>query len=399
MTDLDDLELQKKLLDNEVAAAADVIIIRDRSVAKGFSLRSCLLKTLCWIMVVFFGLTALLAGAMFFWTRNVVQHLTVTESQTFPIVDMSDTEVDYLGSRVKIFMDQLLLQKVPQEDLVVTQDEINGLLGHSDYLRGNMYVTLKPGTISEEYSLPMDGLPGGHGRYFLGHDYTTVDEKAQRVELKMETAAKHEDWFIGPLFFLQLHFESKDFEEYHQHLLELFIENGSIFGSTIPDDVINEHMNILDGFYEQEDSGEAFRAIVNGIESVTIEEGRIVIKPRRSPHDETVMEEHDVVIWDVPPVDTAEFEDHGAAFWEWEESSDDGMVQTEQPSADLGLAEVEDAELVDVEEDMDYENDDAEGLSNDIQHVSMRDTLAKTDVDVVDLGDTEDYDEGENDYN
>ncbi|KAG7339147.1 hypothetical protein IV203_020090 [Nitzschia inconspicua] len=133
MNDLDDLELQKKLLDNEVAT--DVTIIRDTSAAKGFSLRSCLMKTLCWILVVFFVLTALIAGAMFFWTRNVVQHLTVTESQTFPIVDMSDTEIDYLGSRVKIFMDQLLLQKVPQEDLVVTQDEINGLLGHSDYLR------------------------------------------------------------------------------------------------------------------------------------------------------------------------------------------------------------------------------------------------------------------------
>ncbi|KAG7337153.1 hypothetical protein IV203_021679 [Nitzschia inconspicua] len=289
MIDLDDLELQKKLLDNDVTA--NVIIIRDTSTVKGSSLRSCLMKTLCWIMVVFFVLTALLAGAMFFWTRNVVQHLTVTESQTFPIVDMSDTEVDYLGSRVKIFMDQLLLQKVPREDLVVTQDEINGLLGRSDYLRGNMYVTLKPGTISEEYSLPMDGLPGGHGRYFLGHDYTTIDETAQRLELKMETAARHEDWFVGPLLFLQLHFEGKDFEEYHQHLLELFIENGSILGSTIPDDVINEHINILEESYEEEDSGEAFRTIVNGIESVTIEDGRIVIKPHRNPVDEGAINE------------------------------------------------------------------------------------------------------------
>ncbi|KAG7371427.1 hypothetical protein IV203_019997 [Nitzschia inconspicua] len=310
MTDLDDLELQKKLLDNEVVG--DIIIIRDPFAMKGFSFRYFLVKTFWRIIVVFFILIALLAGTMFFLTRNVVQHFTVTKSETFPIVTMSDAEVDNLRSRVKIFVDHLLLQHVPKEDLIVTQDELNGLLGRSDYFRGNMYVKLTPGKISEEYSLPMDGLPGGHGRYFLGHDYTTIDEKAQRVEMKMETAAKHEDWFIGPLFFLQLHFENKDFEEYDQRLLELFIEKGSILGSTIPDNVIEGHINLLEESYVEEDSGEAFRAIVNGIDSVSVEEGRIIIKPRRTNDDEEyefIFEDDFADLWDADEYRPVQYDD------------------------------------------------------------------------------------------
>ncbi|MFO0006248.1 MAG: hypothetical protein ACK559_34510, partial [bacterium] len=104
-----------------------------------------------------------------------------------------------------------------------TQDEINGLLGQSDFLRGHMQVTLTQGKILEEYSIPMDGAPGGKGRFFLGQDYTTIDEKNQRVELKMETAATHEDWFVGPLIFAQLHFQTSNVNQFHQHLLELFV--------------------------------------------------------------------------------------------------------------------------------------------------------------------------------
>ncbi|KAG7339148.1 hypothetical protein IV203_020091 [Nitzschia inconspicua] len=195
----------------------------------------------------------------------------------------------------------------------------------------------------------MDGLPGGHGRYFLGHDYTAIDEKAQRVELKMETAAKHEDWFVGPLFFLQLHFEGKDYEDYHQHLLELFIEKGSIFGNTIPDDVINEHINILEESYEQENSGNAFRAIVNGIESVTIEEARIVIKPHRPHVDEGALEEKysifldDFFDWsDIDEYKLIEYDDDVAAFLIAEETT---HSQVQIPDATEGIGSVSRMEL------------------------------------------------------
>lgn len=309
----DDYELQKKLLDSEIDAddtisnpkAAVDFKSKQRRENMAVASSSCASAGRCLCMCALITLVVLLVlalvafGGIYFWTKNVVEHLTVTDSKTFPIVSMSDTEVDYFTSRVKVFMDELLMEKEPQEDLIITQDEINGLLGQSDYLRGNMYITLTEGKVYEEYSLPMSMFPGGKDRFFLGHDYTSIDETAQRVELKMETAAKHEDWFIGPLYFLQLHFDGKDFPEYHQHLLELFIENGSFFGNPIPDDFIDQHLNLLEGAYNDPDSGKDFRAVIDGIESVSVHERQIVIKPRRH-HDaegviETVvvMEEHD----------------------------------------------------------------------------------------------------------
>jgi hypothetical protein len=245
MTDptYDDYELQKKLLDCEDIDADETITkpkpraesskTKQHRDAVAVTASSCSSagRCLCMCVLITFVILLILClvalGGVYYWTKNVVEHLTVTDSKTFPVVTMSDAEIDYFTSRVKVFVDELRMEKEPQEDLIITQDEINGLLGQSDYLRGNLFITLSEDKIYEEYSLPMSMLPGGKGRFFLGHDYTSIDETNNRVELKMETAAKHEDWFIGPLYFLQLHFEGKDFPEYHQHLLELFIENGT----------------------------------------------------------------------------------------------------------------------------------------------------------------------------
>jgi hypothetical protein len=74
---------------------------------------------------------------------------------------------------------------------------------------------------------------------------------------------------------------------------------GSFFGNAIPDDFIDQHMNLLEGAYADPDSGKDIRAVINGIESVEVQEGQIVIKPRRHHDSEktvqtvVVMEEHD----------------------------------------------------------------------------------------------------------
>jgi hypothetical protein len=102
---------------------------------------------------------------------------------------------------------------------------------------------------------------------------------------------------------------------------------GSFFGNPIPDDFIDQHLNLLEGAYDDPDSGNDVRAIINGIESVTVHEGQIVIKPRRH-HDskefsetEVVMEEHDPR--PDPPVARAE-----PILLESEEGSDDSITAT-----------------------------------------------------------------------
>merc|ERR1712157_278849 len=120
-------------------------------------------------------------------------------------------------------------------DLVLKEDEINGFIGHSDFL----------------------------------------------LEMKVETEAKHEDWFDGPLMFLQLQYLiKKSKEDAGQTIMELFLEKGSFFGQEASDDFVNERVNLLEGLYEPEnaDDLEDFLKVVNRIERVSIEEGKLVVK-------------------------------------------------------------------------------------------------------------------------
>ena len=304
----------------------------------------CLCKCMLITTMVFVVLGSIASIGAYFWMKDIVLHLTVEEPhEPFPVVDMTDAEVEVLKDRVKLFVDQLMVhhkdkKKGPLGDLVITQDEINGLIGHSDYLRGNMQVLLEDNKITEQYSLPVDMLPGGKGRYFVGEDYTKlvqVDDE-QRVEFEMETAAKHLDWFKGPLVFAQLqylvneetsednnnnnnkgrrlHGHHRDHYDYHSrhrdhhhgphhhghghdhhhyhhddyhrpkdlHLLELYIRKGRFFGKDVPQDFIDQHVNLLDDFYDDPDNFDAL-LVMDGIESVSVMDGKIVVHPRTAP--------------------------------------------------------------------------------------------------------------------
>merc|ERR1719446_428668 len=219
--------------------------------------------------------------------KDVVEHLTIeTDSpQKFPIVEMSEPELQGVMDRVDSFLDDILDEESDIEDLVLEQDEINGFIGHSDYLRGNVMVTLQKDRFVEEYSLPMDVL-GFDGRYFVGNDYLELDGN-QILEMKMETEASHEDWFDGPLFFLQLQYLiTKNKEDEGRNMLQLYLEKGSFFGQVIPQEVIDERQNILEDIYHQDDEdSEDLLEVISRIESVSIQEGKVVVKARRPKSD------------------------------------------------------------------------------------------------------------------
>jgi hypothetical protein len=219
---------------------------------------------------------------------EVVEELTI-ETDTprkFPVVTMSEPELDAVANRVEDFFENIIDGKADTPYLELSQDEINGFIGHSDYLRGNLMYTLHQDQIVEEFSLPMDVL-GFDGRYFAGYESFALGthsegedgyNKKNIVEMKMMTEAKHEDWFDGPLMFLQLQYLiTKNKEDEGQKVFELFLEKGCFFGSWI--EPIEERHNIMEDIYDGADS-EDFRKVVNGIERVSIQEGRVIIKAR-----------------------------------------------------------------------------------------------------------------------
>jgi len=224
-----------------------------------------LIFSLVLILSMFFAFTKL---------KYVVEELTVeTDSpQKFPYVDMSEPELANVIDRVNSFVDG------DTENLVLYQDEINGFIGHSDYLRGNFMITLHEDRVVEEFSLPMDVL-GFDGRYFVGSDYLALDEGKNIVEMKMETEASHEEWFDGPLFLVQLQYLiTKIKDDKGQNMLALFLEKGSFFGQLIPQEAINERGNLLEDLYNSDDDDvEKIMEVINSIEKVFIEEGKVVV--------------------------------------------------------------------------------------------------------------------------
>eukprot|EP00536_Pseudo-nitzschia_multiseries_P011621 jgi/Psemu1/308384/fgenesh1_kg.406_\ len=243
-------------------------------------------------MAIFAIFSLLTIGFAYVQLKDVVKHLAIeTDSpRKFSIVKMSDLQLRLVEDRVTSFIDAVADGIVSDlDDLVITQDEINGFIGHSDYLRGNVMITLHENRFEEEFSLPLDVIGFG-GRFFDGSDYValdgaTTDTKKNTIEMKFETAATHEDWFDGPLFFAQLQYlvtKSKDDEG--QGILELFVEKGSFFGQKIPQEIIDDHQNLLEDLFDvdaDDDSVEFARNVIKGIESVAIKEGSIVVKPRR----------------------------------------------------------------------------------------------------------------------
>jgi len=318
---LEDIELQKKNHNKKSPVLiATAIVVSDpkkgvtsrrkaggRSKGGSSSSCPCWCKCIGWTMLVFTLLSFFIVGCAFVWLngmlKEAVEQFTIESPlPKFEIIDMSDLEQNIVKDRVMLFVEQLSAPKTTTttngepraliNDLVLTQDEINGFIGHCDYLRGNMMVSFHNNLIEEEYSLPMDVL-GYDGRYFVGNEYLKLgteelNNKKNTIEMKLTTAATHEDWFDGPLFFAKIQYliTNSMTDEFEGIMLKLFLEKGSIFGQDAPQDFIDEHQNLLDSLYHPTDhyhddhDDEAIRNVIANIKSVSIEEGKIVVQAR-----------------------------------------------------------------------------------------------------------------------
>jgi len=290
---IDDEELKDIELQKESPVIVAGIPVKTPSPKKKVDRRrsggccKCVCKCLVFTILVAFLLTTFAFCYLYSWLNNVVDDFTVDTPKRFPVVEMSETELDKVLDRVDSFFDSIVDGETHINDLVLKEDEINGFIGHSDFLRGNLMVTLHEDLIVESFSLPMDKLGLGK-RYFVGSDYLELKDKGEYgndggslLEMKVETEAKHEDWFDGPLMFLQLQYLiKKSKEDAGQTIMELFLEKGSFFGQEASDEFVKERVNLLESLYEPENAEdlEEILEVVNGIERVSIEEGKLVVK-------------------------------------------------------------------------------------------------------------------------
>lgn len=288
--ELENVELQRENSQSAVTGIVTGVPIKKHSRKKS-AVRSgrcsCLGKCICITMLVFTLIGSFMLFAAYSSIKYAVEELTIETPTKFPIVDMSEAELDRVTDRIHSFVDDILYEKSDTKDLVIEQDEINGFIGRSDYLRGNLMVTLNQDSILEEFSLPMNVLHLGFGdRYFVGSDYLISDlreDGKQRIRMQMETKAAHKDLFDGPLFFAQLQYlVTENKKDEGKSMLEMYLEKGSFFGQVAPQEFIDEHQNLLEGLYDADDDDvELIRDIISGIQGVYIEENKVTIKAKR----------------------------------------------------------------------------------------------------------------------
>jgi hypothetical protein len=96
-----------------------------------------------------------------------VEDFTIKIPVDLPMQPIPEPELPIFLMNASDFFDKILKNQVPEEDLIVTSDVINGLISQSDYLRGHMRVELAPNRLTVKTSLPTDFLPGGKRRFFV----------------------------------------------------------------------------------------------------------------------------------------------------------------------------------------------------------------------------------------
>jgi len=116
----------------------------------------------------------LCAGIGGYWlVTSQVKKYTSETPVDLPVVEYTEEQIDSLETRIENFTDAMDAGQTPDQDLELTAEEINALIGNDEDLRGRVFVRIANGEVSGDVSIPADFVPGGKGRYFNGS--ATVD--------------------------------------------------------------------------------------------------------------------------------------------------------------------------------------------------------------------------------
>jgi hypothetical protein len=244
---------------------------------------TCLYVTLA-IFVVFFLLLAWLGYAVYHMIAKEVQWATVETPVDLPVAPVPDSELEVFKDQAKLFFDQILNDQVPEDDLVVTSTILNGMIAHSDYLRGHMRVRMQPDEFLLETSLPADYLPGGNHRFFVSKDSLQLshveweegvdDVTATQIVATLDLGKKFPN-LDGPMFVGTFLAHIMNEEE---HRLGLFLTDIHVFGKEIELDPEAKKNDAMDGMYKDPNTTK----ILEGIEAIRFEKDSLIIQPRHA---------------------------------------------------------------------------------------------------------------------
>jgi len=224
----------------------------------------------------------------FFWTKYQVKRFTVTEPRHFPVYQLPSVELDIIADKAKLFIDTLRAGKVPEQDFTVTADELNAFIAHSDYLRGNAYVTVNDNQLLLELSLPAKGLPGGKGRYFvatgsvaISKDTFAEDSDRAIITTQLETVDKVKD-LDGPIWFAEFAMFRENPREIHGLTsLVVTLLDGKFMNWKVPADYIDRQDNLINYIFEDEDCPPNLPNVLEGMQAISLANNEVTLHAER----------------------------------------------------------------------------------------------------------------------
>jgi hypothetical protein len=179
------------------------------------------------------------------WVRKQISGFTAGEPMQLPKVEMADTEYQALKQRVETF-GAALNQEKATEPLLLTERELNALITRTPSMKelsDKVYVSLKDNQVRGQVSIPLSGLGWlGRGRYLNG-------EATFNVSLQ-------------------------------NGVLVVTADAVQVQGRSLPEALMKgvRQENLAKELYK--DPKDA--AIISRLDSVQVQDGRAVIKPREA---------------------------------------------------------------------------------------------------------------------
>jgi len=177
-----------------------------------------------------------------YWTvQGQFNKYTSDQPAELPSVEYTDEEYAALDERITTFKDAIGEEGTSQE-IIFTTEELNALISRSPELKDKIYIDISDGQVSGEVSLPIDFLPGGKGKYF---------NATASFNVSLENG-----------------------------ILIVTLADATVNGEKVP-------QPILDGLARNNLAGDAYQdpemaGMLRRIDSLTIEEDRIILKTRQS---------------------------------------------------------------------------------------------------------------------
>ncbi|MCA9137218.1 MAG: hypothetical protein KDB00_10675 [Planctomycetales bacterium] len=129
-------------------------------------------KGCLWGCLLLLGLgvaSILCVGIGGYWFANrLVSQYTSDTPVDLPTVEYTEDELATLEARIESFRSKLNAGETPEEDLVLTADDINALIGKNEDFKGKVFVKIENNQVEGDVSIPLDKVPLCEGRYFNG---------------------------------------------------------------------------------------------------------------------------------------------------------------------------------------------------------------------------------------